>query len=280
MTNADVTRLFFPDDEQPSGGSFLHQTSVRDMFPRHTHNFFEFFYVLHGKAIHHINGRQILLSQGTLVFIRPQDTHYYSFFNHYDMETISIGIDCSLIEATCSFVGLDLQRFIQPDLPLQIVCSGSSYWKMAEKLFSIEKKPKGQERRQYLLSMLPDLLYQMQFTDQSQAKLIPPWLSRLAEEMNKKDNFTEGLPRMIQLSGVSQAYLNRAFKKYFELTPTAFINMKRIDYAATLLLEGKADILDICYLCGFNNISYFYRVFEKIHHCTPRQFVQEHGRSI
>lgn len=275
MTNADVTRLFFPDNERPSGVCFLHQTSVKEMFPRHTHDFYEFFYVLQGKAIHHINGCQMLLSQGTLVLIRPQDIHYYSFFNQHDMETISIGVDCSLVEATCSFMGLAIQRFAQPDLPLQIVCSGGNYWMIADKLLCLEKKVRGQERRQYFLSLLPELLYQMQFSHQPQAKLIPPWLSRLASEMNERENFIEGLPRMIQLSGVSQEHLNRAFKKYFELTPTAFINMKRVDYGAALLLEGKTSILDICYLCGFNNLSYFYRVFEGIYHCTPRQFIQE-----
>ena len=146
---------------------------------------------------------------------------------------------------------------------------------MAEKLLLIDKKSSGQERRQYFLSILPELLYQMKFGREQQDKIIPPWLSSLVEEMSKTENFVEGLPKMIDLSGVSQEHLNRSFKKYLEMTPTAFINMKRIDYSAALLSEGNDNILDICYLCGFQNVSYFYQIFKETYHCTPKQFVKE-----
>lgn len=63
--------LSLPENDKLSGVGFLHQVSVKETFQCHTHDFYEFFYVLKGKAIHDINGQKIALSQGTLVFIRP-----------------------------------------------------------------------------------------------------------------------------------------------------------------------------------------------------------------
>lgn len=267
--------LSLPEYDMLSGVGFLHQVSVKETFPCHTHDFFEFFYVLKGKAIHDINGQKMVLAQGTIVFIRPADVHHYSFINNYDMEMISIGVECGLVQSACNFLGMDIQEFLKPYLPSQIIYAGGSHWDMAEKLLLIDKKSRGQERRQYFLSILPELLYQMKFGREQQDKIIPPWLSSLVEEMSKSENFVEGLPKMIDLSGVSQEHLNRSFKKYLEMTPTAFINMKRIDYSAALLSEGNENILDICYLCGFHNVSYFYQIFKETYHCTPKQFVKE-----
>jgi YesN/AraC family two-component response regulator len=38
-----------------------------------------------------------------------------------------------------------------------------------------------------------------------------------------------------------------------------------------MLLDGD-EIMDICYKCGFNNVSYFGRVFKQIKGKNPSQF--------
>ena len=56
---------------------FSHQTfgPMRANYPRHNHDFFEFFLVESGKVIHQINGFQEILRPGDLRFILPGDTH-------------------------------------------------------------------------------------------------------------------------------------------------------------------------------------------------------------
>lgn len=80
--------------------------------------------------------------------------------------------------------------------------------------------------------------------------------------MEEPENFIEGLPRLISLANVSQEYLNRSFRRYLHMSPTEFINMRRMDFAASLILENRMEIIDICQECGFRNLSYFYRVFQ------------------
>ncbi len=265
--------LTLPEEEQRSNVGFLHQMSVQDTYPLHTHDFYEFFYVLGGRAIHDINGDKQLLTKGTLVFIRPEDVHRYHFISNHDMELLSIGVTRELIEMACSYLCLTQKDFLQMPFPPQIIYTDATHDHMAERLLAIGKHERGEDRRRYFLSILPDLLLQMHSVDDSLKDQLPPWLSRLVLKMHKPENFIEGLPRMVEMSGVSQEHLTRAFKRYLDITPTAFINMKRINYAASLLREGRS-MLDACMSSGFNHVSYFYQVFEKTYHCTPKQFTR------
>ena len=45
-----------------------------------------------------------------------------------------------------------------------------------------------------------------------------------------------------------------------------------------MLLEGHG-IVDICFGCGFNNVSYFGRVFKQIKGTNPSQFIRNFGQA-
>src|SRR5262249_50721747 len=51
---------------------------TRPYTPPHTHDFYEFFYLLDGAVVHTVNGRTEKLGSGALVFIRPDDCHAIS----------------------------------------------------------------------------------------------------------------------------------------------------------------------------------------------------------
>ena len=104
---------------------------------------------------------------------------------------------------------------------------------------------------------------------------MPKWFSDLIAEMNLKENFILGLPKMIELAHISQEHLNRIFRKYLNMTPTEFINKKRIDYSIELMLNNHENITEISYMCGFNNLSHFYHIFKKQFHCSPKQFIKK-----
>lgn len=66
-----------------------------------------------------------------------------------------------------------------------------------------------------------------------------------------------------------------AFSRWFKVqTGTNFINYvndQRIYHAKNLLLNGK-NVSEACYSCGFNNLSYFNRVFKKAVSCSPKDY--------
>ncbi len=93
--------------------------------------------------------------------------------------------------------------------------------------------------------------------------MLPQWLSGLLEEMDERENFVAGLPRLLALAHMSQEHLTRSFRRYLGVTPTAFINAKRLGLAAELLLTTETPVIDVGGLCGFNSQSRFYRLFRR-----------------
>ncbi|MDN5200094.1 AraC family transcriptional regulator [Fulvivirgaceae bacterium BMA10] len=71
-----------------------------------------------------------------------------------------------------------------------------------------------------------------------------------------------------------------AFCRFFKLrtrkTFTQFLNEIRIGHACKLLLEEDLNITEICYQCGFNNISHFNRQFKNITSYTPTDYLRVH----
>ena len=68
----------------------------------------------------------------------------------------------------------------------------------------------------------------------------------------------------------------RYFKSRTNKTVIGFINELRVGYAHKLLIETSANISDICFECGFNNVSNFYEQFQAITGRTPAQYRKDH----
>ncbi|GAB2595236.1 AraC family transcriptional regulator [Spirosoma areae] len=68
----------------------------------------------------------------------------------------------------------------------------------------------------------------------------------------------------------------RYFKSRTNKTVVGFINELRVGYAHKLLIETSAKVGDICFDCGFNNLSNFYEQFQAITGRSPAQYRNEH----
>ncbi len=104
----------------------------------------------------------------------------------------------------------------------------------------------------------------------------PLWLEELLLQMQRKDNFTDGVQRMYELSGRSPGHLNRVFKQFLQTTPVKYINLLRLDYAKYMLATTDLSITDIALSAGFNNLSHYYHLFKKEVGLTPLAYRSLH----
>ena len=65
---------------------------------------------------------------------------------------------------------------------------------------------------------------------------------------------------------------SRLIKQQTGKTFVEFLNELRLGFATRMLIETNNSISEICYSCGFNNISNFNRIFKKNKNCTPSEF--------
>jgi AraC-like DNA-binding protein len=66
--------------------------------------------------------------------------------------------------------------------------------------------------------------------------------------------------------------LSRFFKQHTTKTLVDYIIDIRLGNAARMLVDTTTSISEICYACGFNNLSNFNRTFKARRGYTPRDF--------
>lgn len=71
--------------------------------------------------------------------------------------------------------------------------------------------------------------------------------------------------------GLSTVAFSRWFKHETGETFINYINDQRIYHSKNLLLKGRS-VSEACFSCGFNNLSYFNRVFKKRVGCSPKNY--------
>ena len=97
---------------------------------------------------------------------------------------------------------------------------------------------------------------------------------RLAEEYISR-HFTEEIT-MEELSaaaGVSPQYLCRVFKRRTDMRPFQYINCRRLQHAKLLLTRGGMTVSEISAAVGYNDVSYFCKLFREQEGVSPKKFM-------
>ncbi len=80
------------------------------------------------------------------------------------------------------------------------------------------------------------------------------------------------LEELASLAGMSTSAFCRFFKTHTGRTVMDYVIDIRLGNAARLLVDTTAPISEICWQCGFNNLSNFNRIFKAKRGYTPRDF--------
>ena len=240
---------------------------------RHTHDFCEIFLIKEGEVYHHINDKQVLLRQNTLWLVMPEDEHNFRKGKCKKAQLVNIAFSREALELAKSIykmysdnssdvIGTTAQ--LPVGLNLSILTKISLLARDKTNLFPISRK-------ETLISILLDCFLVLQ-NQASGVMLVPNWLEKACREIRRRENYMEGLPRFVELANRSQEYLTRCMKKYYNTTPTEYLNGIKLEQAIILLETTDLNILSIIYESGFNNVSYFYQLFKEKYGVTPSRY--------
>jgi len=80
------------------------------------------------------------------------------------------------------------------------------------------------------------------------------------------------LADLAALVGMNPVSFSRFFHQRTGRTLSEYIVDIRLGHAARMLVDTSKTVSEICYGCGFNNLSNFNRTFKARRNCTPRDF--------
>ena len=97
-------------------------------------------------------------------------------------------------------------------------------------------------------------------------------IQKVQEYLNKHYMEEIRLHQMSDLAGMTPVAFSRFFKLRTGKSLSDYIIYLRLGFAARLLVDSTRSIAEICYECGFNNLSNFNRIFKKKKGCSPKEF--------
>jgi AraC family cel operon transcriptional repressor len=248
----------------------------RQLRIRHNHDYFELFLVNHGSARHLVNGAAQLLKRGSVVFIRPEDTHSYDDMS-LDFEIINMLIPAETVKALFVYLGegFDPQRLLSSVLPpvAQVSLSEhASLVKDLERLVLAKRIQRTSSDAVFRITLMRIIATCFPILPAQKKTEIPLWLQWLTLEMMKRENFVEGFGAMIRLAGKSEEHVSRSCRKYLHKSPTELINELRLEHAARAVAFSGEKIVEISADVGFDSLSHFYHLFKKAYGLSPLAF--------
>lgn len=274
LSEPSIRLLASENNVDPETGYLLRAVYGKtERFTTHCHDYYELFLTVAGNIRHYVNGELTILEEGTLVLIRPNDTHGY-MYDGEDYSFINLALDRDMFENMLIYAGgtFDRDKILKSALPPTAKLTELERDTVLKKFNGLNMLPTTDKHtarikiRMLLLDVFTEYFCKQERQESSYA---PSWLEETLVLMTTPENFTLGIERMTELSGKTREHLSRSVKKYTGKTLTEYINDLRINYAANLLKNTNLSITRICFDSGFGNMSRFYSYFNKTYGVSP-----------
>ncbi|MBO5656556.1 MAG: helix-turn-helix domain-containing protein [Agathobacter sp.] len=254
-------------------------------FPVHTHNYVEMVYMCQGSTHHIISGNEVILKEGELLLISqsakqeiypaketdvavnfivlPEFFDYgLTMMSPEENQLRSFVIDC--LTGAKEDTGY-LHFKVSDILPIQNLIE-NLIWTLVRK--EPNKRSIQQATMGLLFLQLMNQIERMETAEtDKQQKLVMDVLSYIEEHY--RDGDLETLAKQMHYD---MRWLSKEIKKRTGLNYTDLLQNKRLNQAAYLLVNTNMNVMDIGLAVGYDNTSYFHRIFQKQYGMTPRQY--------
>ena len=247
--------------------------------PLHSHDYYELMLIETGETRHLINGQDLALTEGDVVFIRPADTHCFRTEDGALCRIINIMFRTDIVDVLLERYREDLfERFFWSSgaLPTCIQLVGAPHQPAVNTSRSLQTTLRTRLRLEhFLLTMMTFVLDDVARIDPK----APDWLVDACYAVQAPELFRQGGAGFVAAAKRGQEHVSRQARKYLGMTPTQYVNRIRVQHAAMLLRDGSLTLPDIAEACGMENLSYFHRLFRQQYGCTPDAYRKRHQKS-
>ena len=251
-------------------------------FPEHYHDFVEMVYMCKGSTTHVINGNKLVLKQGDLLLL-SQYSKQEIFPANADDIMVNFIIRPEFLSGTLSFIGSEdtpLKQFI-----VSCLCGENPSGYL---FFNVSKVEPIQNLIENLLySLISDTIHRqsidsltftllfMQLLEHTDKLLVSQKEQELTVKVLRyiEENYVSGsLNKIAEILHYDAAWLSREIKRRTGKNYTEHLQEKRLSQTAFLLKNTDLNISDIAVSVGYENVSYFHRIFYSKFGMSPRKY--------
>lgn len=249
----------------------------------HTHDFYEIHCTLHGNAYFFLGGRQIILEEGSILLIHPQEIHRIIRQTTDCFERVYIFLTPEFLQnrstkqghlEACfeSTIGHLKSRVLKINLAHLMKYMGKLKKQPDKKCFGSDIF--------YEQQLIDFIIYLNQLVLQDEHTSITKYgvenkrIEAIIEYISTNLDQPLTLAEIEKAFFVSKYYVMREFKKYTGFTLHQFILNRRLAYAKQLLKEQR-QASEIFAICGFKSYSHFLKCFKREFNLTPKEFLKQ-----
>ena len=241
-----------------------HRPDDPELDESHIHGYYELYFNLSGDISFLVNNRVYPVQSGDMIFTCPGDVH------------ICIYNKACVHEHFCMWVSCDeeseLARFLRASFLHNRYSFGEERDRLAELLRALLNRGSDDLRgTALLLRLLTFLADRGEENPVAASTDMPEQMQRIVDYINESFADIHYIGEVLERFYISQATLNRWFRKYIHLSPKEFLEAKKLAYAKKLLGEG-ASVTDACMAAGFADCSHFISVFKRRFGETPNRY--------
>ena len=254
-------------------------------FPKHTHNYIEMIYMCSGSTHHVVDGEDIVLQEGELLFLNQKAEQEIYPAGENDI-AVNFIILPEFFDYTLKMIGEEknlLRDFVVDCLMGRDERSGYMHFKVAEILpvqnlvenliWTIwNRQPNRRSINQATMGLLflqlVNHLDSVETKREQQDQRLVMDVLKFVEEHYRDGELTE----LAKQLNYDFYWLSKEIKKQTGKTFTELLQEKRLNQAAYLLQNTAKSVEDISLAVGYDNQSYFYRIFKAQYGVTPKKF--------
>lgn len=262
-------------------------TSPKEALHLHSHNYFQIYYLVSGRLIHHLENTTASLAAGDIFILPPNQAHYIEMPDgEVDFYSLSFMSDYfqtvkeanKLILDFLLYLQAQQEEKIQPKVSLSYedTIFTDALFKRILAEFSDNKTGKNEIIKESV-SVLLSLFARVYFEENATA-LIAKENRRLVMYSIEyiKNHFDEEitLSEIARRSAMSKTNFCAIFNSITGMPFKEYLNRYRIERAAELIASGEK-ISVAGNACGYSDFSTFYRNFKKYTELSPSEFAKK-----
>lgn len=254
-------------------------------FPGHTHNYIEVIYMCAGSTHHVIDGEDVVLQEGELLFLNQKALQEIYPASEKDI-AVNFIILPEFFDYSLKMIGEEknlLRDFVVDCLRGENKSAGYMHFKVADVLpiqnllenliWTIwNRQPNKRSINQVTMGLL--FLQLMNHMDRMETNTENRSQKLVIEVLGYiEENYRDG--ELTELAGVLNYdvyWLSKEIKKLTGRNYTELVQEKRLNQAAYLLEHTGMSVMDVGLSVGYDNLSYFHRIFQKRYGVTPRKY--------